>query len=183
MKMKRIILTILLLNFIIIANAQDNVLKPLSVGDTMPSIVLDSVMGFNKSSLKMSDYKNKLVILDFWATWCHWCIEAFPKNDSLQKKFGNQLLIMLVDCKETNDTRQKIVEFYKKRRAAGKEVRLPTIYSDTVLLQLFPHKLIPHYVWIKDGIIKAITESEEVTAINIQKMLKGEQVRLTLKPE
>jgi thiol-disulfide isomerase/thioredoxin len=183
MKMKKSILSILLLTFVLSVQAQITPIKPLSVGDIMPALVIDSVMAFNKSSIKMSDYKNKLVILDFWATWCHWCIEAFPKNDSLQKQFGDKLLIMLVDCKDTDDTKQKITEFYKKRKAAGKEVHLPTIYSDTVLEQLFPHKLIPHYVWIKDGIIKAITDSDQVTAVNIQKMLKGEAVALNLKPE
>jgi thiol-disulfide isomerase/thioredoxin len=36
-------------------------------------------------------FNGKLMILDFWATWCGACISKFPKLDSLQKKYADKL--------------------------------------------------------------------------------------------
>ena len=38
--------------------------------------------------VKLSDYKGKVVILDFWATWCPPCRKEIPDFVSLQKEFG-----------------------------------------------------------------------------------------------
>lgn len=155
--------------------------KPLEVGDKMPELVFDKVIGFNKKTIKISDFKDKLLIFDFWATWCHACIEAFPKNDSLQKQFGDKIMIMLVNTKDTGDDEKKVAEFYKKRSTNDKDFKLPSIYMDTILTDLFPRITIPHYVLIRNGVIIAITGSEEMKSKNIEKLLNGEVVHFAKK--
>ena len=44
-------------------------------------IFLDS----NEKLIKLDDYKGKLVILNFWATWCAPCKEEMPSLDNLKK--------------------------------------------------------------------------------------------------
>ena len=41
-------------------------------------------------SAKLSDYHGKVVLLDFWATWCEPCLEEMPVLQSLQRRFGAQ---------------------------------------------------------------------------------------------
>ncbi|MCB0311525.1 MAG: redoxin domain-containing protein, partial [Bdellovibrionales bacterium] len=45
-------------------------LAALEVGDKTPDFVLPSSSG---KTLRLSDYRGKIVLLDFWATWCSSC--------------------------------------------------------------------------------------------------------------
>lgn len=159
--------------------------QPLSVGDPVPDISFETVLHYSSGNAKLSHFKGKLIILDFWATWCSSCLHAFPKMDSLQQLFGDQLKVLLVNNKNTRDDLSKVQAFFEKWKArTGRPLSLTTIVNDTITEKLFPHQLIPHYVWIgKDGRVLAITSSEEVTAHNISSILNGDAPSFTMKKD
>jgi hypothetical protein len=104
--------------------------------------------------------------------------------DSLQQQFGPRVQVLLVNARSTGDSEKKAAALFEKiRLPSGQKYRLPYLVDDTVLSRFFPHKMIPHCVWIQNGVIKAITASEEVTAANITALLNGGQVRLKLKKD
>ena len=49
---------------------------------------------FPSESARLSNLRGKVVMLDFWATWCLPCFEAFPKLIEWQKKFEGELAIL-----------------------------------------------------------------------------------------
>jgi thiol-disulfide isomerase/thioredoxin len=147
--------------------------KPLSIGDTVPDITLTNVYNYPASTIRLSDLKGKLVILDFWSTWCGSCIEAMPEMEKLQKEFGNKVQIILVNV-FPHDLPNKVQLFFAKRKVrTGLDMKLPYSLLQASLAEYFPFKYIPHYVWIdKSGRIIATTSQTEATSQNVKNALE-----------
>ena len=57
----------------------------------------------NQKDVDLADYKGKLLILNFWATWCAPCKEEMPSLDNLQAIIGlNDLKIFPINISEEN---------------------------------------------------------------------------------
>jgi len=49
-----------------------------------------SLPGVNNSQINLADYRGKVVLVDFWASWCTPCIRSFPWMDAMVEKYGAQ---------------------------------------------------------------------------------------------
>jgi thiol-disulfide isomerase/thioredoxin len=167
MKLKICLMGLLCLNFFANAQTTDNT-KSLKNGGTLPYITLNNVVNWHSDKINLADYKGKVIIFDFWATWCTGCLLHFPIADSIQKEFGNQLQIILVDTKDTRDRQDKIVKTIRRFDQPGNKFSLPSVILDTLLGKMFWHQVIPHYVWIdQKGVVRATTAAEMLTRKNI----------------
>lgn len=162
-----------------------SVIKPLTIGDKVPDIEFQ-MMNYDKPTARLSDFKGKLVILDFWATWCGSCIAAFPHEQSILEEFGeNRLEILLVNNFKSGDSKEKINSFLNSQaEKKGFNLKLPIVKSDSIASRIFPHNYIPHYVWINEfGDVVAITGAYEVNSKNIQSVLNRDRVRFPIKED
>ncbi len=50
--------------------------------------------------VSLSDFRGKWVILDFWGSWCGWCIKGFPKLKDAYKQYEGKLEVIGIDCRE-----------------------------------------------------------------------------------
>ena len=52
----------------------------------------------NGKDLSLSDLKGKHVVIDFWGTWCPWCVKGIPEMKTSYEKYSDKLEILSVDC-------------------------------------------------------------------------------------
>lgn len=97
--------------------------KPVSVND----VPLNDAMGqprrpvsemswtaFDGTVYKLKDFQGKVVILDFWATYCPPCIEGMKHLNSLQQKYGEDRLVVVGLHVGGDEDKPKIPEFIKR---------------------------------------------------------------------
>ena len=71
------------------------------------------------NDVTLSTYKNKVVILDFWATWCAPCKASFPDMQELVNKYKNDtdvvfLFIDVLETKEPIKVREMVADYIKE---------------------------------------------------------------------
>ena len=142
-------------------------IKPLQIGDTIPeelwSLPLQVVNHPDgKNTVTLNDYRDKkLIILDFWATWCGSCINKIPKSDDLQNKFSDDIQIIYV-------TQQDSSQLVTKKEYIEPNENLLFAFDDTVWSTIFPHRLVPHLVWLNtDRKVLSISNSASLSEANL----------------
>lgn len=125
-------------------------------------------------------YKNKIVILDFWATWCGSCVKKLPLLDSLQKAYPDELAIIPISSTTSADKMENIEQVFLGKRKPFQPLAIPTIINDKKLWALFPHHALSHVVWIQDGRVLSVTGGDFLYAPIIEKLIM-EQRALSVK--
>lgn len=154
----------------------------IAVGGTVPDLFWSHPFnGKGDDQISMSRFKGKLIILDFWATWCSPCVAMIPKMDSLQKVFGEKIQFVSVAYQDG----KTVLPFLSKlEQQKGRKFDIPNVVGDKYLVRLFPHQSLPHYVWIDgNGKVLAITDYDVLSASSIRLMFDKPVVGLALKDE
>ncbi|WP_026898549.1 TlpA family protein disulfide reductase [Daejeonella oryzae] len=146
-------------------------LDKLKPGDQVPDVTISNLINYKTGTAKISDFRGKLLILDFWNTWCKGCLESFEKADELQRQFGDQLQVLFITTQQGQEIQKFLLKY--PRIAAFKNV---IATGDIAMKKLFPYATVPHLVWISpEGKLIQTTESYDFNAQNIQKLLAKEQ--------
>ncbi len=90
-----------------------------------PDFVLTSTTG---KTVKLSDYKGKIVIVDFWATWCPPCRKGVPDLIDLQNKYKEKLMIIGISL-DQGKTKDDVNPFIKNYG-----INYPVVYYNEKVL-------------------------------------------------
>ena len=118
----------------------------------MPPLKADSEMGWtlaNGDRARLSDYRGKVLVLDFYATWCEPCRASIPRLKALQQKFGPAGLEIVGLNVGGPDDRVKVAAFARELA-----IGYPLGFPDQSLTDLFlsDDQTIPQtFVFSRDG--------------------------------
>ncbi|MCB0631624.1 MAG: redoxin domain-containing protein [Lewinella sp.] len=147
--------------------------RPLTVGEQMPELEFIPVGTTEKVSL--SAFREKAVVLEFWATWCSPCIRSMQHLKELEQTFGGDLVIIAI----SDETTARINTFQ-----ANTDFPFIYVQESEALREYFPHRVIPHTIVLSPQLkISAITRPEALTESGISVLLAGKAVDLPLKED
>lgn len=87
-------------------------------GTPAPDFTLPSLDG---TELSLSSLRGKVVVLDFWGSWCGWCMQGMPELKKYYEKYAGKLEILGVDYGDPEQTWKRTI---KEEGLTWKHVRL-----------------------------------------------------------
>jgi thiol-disulfide isomerase/thioredoxin len=122
---------------------------PAVAGDPAPACAATTFD--NARTIRVADYKGKVVYLDFWASWCPPCRESFPFMNELQREFGDKgLQIMAVSVDKVPADAQRFLASYPPQFTVALDAKWTC--ASAYLLPGMPTS----FVIDKRGIIRAV---------------------------
>ena len=79
----------------------------LQTGVDAPDFTLNDLHG---KPLALSSLRGKYVVLDFWGSWCAWCIKGFPEMKKAYAKYKDKMEIVGIACRDTEKRWKAAVE-------------------------------------------------------------------------
>lgn len=141
------------------ANAE----KLLTAGSIAPNFTLKDLSGVE---FTLSSLQGKWVILDFWGTWCGWCIKGFPKLKDYYNKYREKLEVVAINCIDSDDRWREGV---KKYSLPFTNIKDDNKVSAQYAVSLYPTKVI---ITPEGRIHKVFTGETEDFYKEIDKIMK-----------
>jgi thiol-disulfide isomerase/thioredoxin len=147
--------------------------SPPSTTLPMPPLNARSEMGWvltDGSRSKLADYQDKVLVLDFYATWCEPCRQSIPRLIALQKTYGPKGLQIVGLNVGGPDDRIKVADFAQKLG-----IQYPLGFPDKALTDLFfsGDQTIPQtFVFGREGqLIKRFIGYDKSTDVELEKVI------------
>ncbi|WP_346316379.1 redoxin family protein [Chitinophaga sp. YIM B06452] len=161
--------------FFLTLTAQVKYTSAAQKGSNLPDITITNMVNHTTSSLKLSDLRGKIVVLDFWSRGCGSCIASFPKVEYFNTIYRDKVFILPVTM-DSYEVFQKL----KVKSQIIKESSLPFALGDKVLHKMYPHQFVPYCVWfnekgqfiatsntISQGMIDSVLASGELESTSV----------------
>ncbi len=125
------------------------------VGKPAPEFSLPDPEG---KMISLESLRGKYVLVDFWGSWCVWCIRGIPEMKKTYEKYKDVAEFLSVDCRDSEEAWLKALDEYKMpwlHVRCGDGCNLPEIYN----VQGYPTKVVidPNGVYVT----AIVGESEE----------------------
>jgi len=120
----------------------------LHVGDMAPDFSVQLLSG---GTFTLSEYRGKVVVLDFWATWCSPCVEKMPTIQALSEQHESSVVFVGMNVGESFD---HVQDFISK---TGFSYHIGLDENEEIHRYLYPTIAIPYLVIINgEGLITDI---------------------------
>jgi len=152
---------------------------PPMLGKVCPEFSMSIITpkGAEEKNLALSELRGKIVIMEFWATYCAPCIPPLKHFDRLQTQFGDAVKFIAISA----ENQDKVDAFIAKN---GNTNITYSMDLEHKLNDMFYHHFIPHTVVIdQNGVVRAFCSPDEIDEFVIKKLLNHEPLTFTMKHE
>jgi cytochrome c biogenesis protein CcmG, thiol:disulfide interchange protein DsbE len=139
------------------------------IGAPAPDFAGETANGQGKFSLSAN--KGKVVLVDFWATWCGPCIKSFPKLQELNVKYKGSLVIVGISQDE-KDKKDGIADFAKANGGA----KFPLLWDEDnkIATKYQPDPMPTSFIVDKNGVVKFVHKGyHDGDELEIEKEVKS----------
>ena len=71
-----------------------------------------TVFDKDQNEVKLSQFIGKPVVINFWATWCPYCVDEMPIFEQMYKKYGDEVQFMMINSTDGNrETKEKAMQY------------------------------------------------------------------------
>jgi cytochrome c biogenesis protein CcmG/thiol:disulfide interchange protein DsbE len=139
---------------------------PIAIGQKVPGFSLTT---FDGQALKTTDYAGKVVVINFWASWCQPCEQEAPAMEQAWQVYkpGGQVVFLGVDYV---DTEPQALAFMKKFAVSypnGPDLR-------TVISQMFHTTGVPEtYILDRQGRLSYVKKGPFMSVVEITSVVDG----------
>ena len=166
----RIALTLAVFVTALTVNAQINQKQQAPLRDA-PILKLDKLLQSPPgSSTDWTKLKGKLVVIDFWATWCSPCVAAIPHLNEMARELADQPVVFI---SVTDDDETRLNEFLKSTPLKT-WIGLDSARTNWSAFDL--HSIPTTVIVNPDGKLLATTRPEEITTQKLRDLLRGQPV-------
>ncbi len=121
----------------------------LKIGEMAPEIIFQSLMSDGNIDDRLTNYRGKVIYLDFWASWCKPCLTSMPLLDKMRKELGNdefEILAINLD-NDPNNGRDFLVKY---------PVDYPVVHTAELdIYKLYQINVLPaSYLIDKQGVLR-----------------------------
>ncbi|OGX82688.1 TIGR03435 family protein [Hymenobacter coccineus] len=146
------------------------------IGAPAPALRFAAVQNAPRPTTSLAALRGRVVLLEFWGTYCAPCVAAMPHLQQLQKQFAGRLQVLAI----SQETPARVARYLAARPSNLWFAAVGPAQLDS-LQRLFSYHIVPHTVLIDAaGRVVASTDPRHVTAGVIDSVLRGLPVRLPL---
>ena len=166
----RIAVTLAFFVTAVTANAQTNQ-KQQAVLPDAPALKLEKLLQApDGASADWAKLKGKLVVVEFWATWCSPCVAAIPHLNAMAKELADQPVVFI---SVTDDEETRLNEFLKSTPLKT-WIGLDSARTNWPVFDL--HSIPTTIIVNPEGKLLATTRPEEITTQKLRDLLRGQTV-------
>ena len=140
------------------------------IGQTAPELGIEKYLQAPEGKKSLSALKDKVVVLEFWATWCAPCVAAIPHLNQLNEEFRDKQVQFISVTDESED----VIAPFLKRQEMKSWIGLDT---DRSVFKAYGVRGIPRTFLInQEGIIAASLHPAGLSSDMIKKVIAGEKI-------
>jgi peroxiredoxin len=156
----------------------------ITAGETLRSKLIDqpapafATKTPDGKDITLAEFKGKVVMLDFWATWCGPCMQAIPAVQRLSEQFKDQpVAIIGVNRDKPGDEAKVKKTIERKALTFFQAMDMPGTIAKSYKVSAIPALILID----KEGVVRSVhvgygPGEEKMLAAEIEKLLKGEKI-------